>query len=295
MSVKPHRTASIQLNEIVLSTTEIVWTTGDGANVTPKAETNTFKTGTACAELAIGAGFPTAAALPKPIGFQTAALGAINLNTAWNDAAYNYIKLWIKSDIATWAAGGMTVGLDDAANFVTAVGASHRDWALPALPAANTWYRAAVACTRTLTDGTELASMDGVGLTATVDPGVCQVWVDDIRLCNYQFGGTDKITVAPLATVGNTDMDTADSRIELWYFPFRTRLITIYECPKDVEFLGYLGSNAATWTSSDRTQGTVKLLDGQTAVDLNREWTAVAVKLGADLGAGEILSMEVSD
>lgn len=280
-----NRSCSMRMNEIVLCTCDDIWTDA-GANVTAKAETDVLKLGAACAELDIAADQAVGM-----IGYGTVAVAATNINETWLDAKYNHLKFWFRSSVVL-EAGDFTIGLDNAATFNTAVGAGHRNWNIPLIPAANTWYRCYVPCPRTLTDGTELASIDGVGITMVTDK-TCTIWIDDIRLCNYQTAGDSTITLPSTQTIGNTNLDTSEALTELWYLPYRSGQVTIHELAQDCELSYYLGSNPATWTSSDVVSGTDRLVSGQTGTDLWRTATSIAFKQGASLVAGEYLSVLV--
>ena len=279
-------TASIAMSELIIDTAEDVWTTGDGANVTPKAETDTYKVGSKCAELAIGADFPTAGTVPKVVGY-TATDSTVNLNAdvgpdATYAARYNYAKFWMKSSRAT-TAGFFQFGLDNANTFNTAVGVGHRNWDIPALPVANTWYRVIIPIPRTVTDNTELASVDGVGITATADPGTCTIWIDDIRLCRYEFGGDEDITLPSISTVAG----------EVFQMPFRTQFVTVHQLPVDVKLQYFLGTNVDTHVATDTDMGIEPLYSGQSAADLARVCSWLKVTLGTDLGADDVLSILV--
>ena len=289
MSTKPKLTAGVRVSEVVMSTCDVIWTDA-GANVTAKAETDTLKEGTACSELAIAAGQAVGM-----IGYTAveAAAAATNINTDWASAAYNYLRFWFKSSV-TLDAGDFTIGLNNAATFDTAVGAGHRNWDIPAIDVVNTWYLCQVPCPRTLTDGTELASIDAVGVTMVTDK-TCTIWIDDIRLCSYDLSpGTLGMTPVSVAAILNTDLEPLKTPM-LFAFPFRSRTFATNELPQAIDLTWYLGSNTDTWTSSDLEQGQIELSASERATDVEVCASSCSIVLGADLAAGETLELLVKE
>lgn len=282
---------SVTINEVVLSTCNDLWTDA-GGNVTAKAETDTLKEGTACCELDIAAG--QAAGMIGYTAVEAAAAGT-NINTAWNGAAFNYLRFWFKSTVAL-ASGDFTIGLDNAATFNTAVGAGHRNWAIPAILAANVdvWHLCQVPCPRTLTDGTELASIDSVGITMVTDVGACVLHIDDIRLTNYSLSPSSAGISIPLTSfVHNTDLQPVKAPAVL-AFPYLTRYTSTNELPQDMEITWYKGA-AGAWASTDVEQGTMNYSATERLTDVRARATSCAIVLGADLGASEYIELMVEE
>ncbi|MBE3039939.1 MAG: hypothetical protein IMZ62_14165 [Chloroflexi bacterium] len=258
------RSCSVQLSEIITSTCEADWT--DLANVTLTHDATVHKVGTNSVKMIIAAGL----AAGGTVGYGPCAPVNINLATA----GYTHIKFWIYADAAQ-AAGAFAIGLAEGADDTSAEYCAN----IPALPVLNTWYRVLLPLT-----AAQLAftSVSTIVLKAVANPATPTIYLDDIRLCNYDLSGDDGITMP--------DVTTQDG--ETFEFPFTSRLINVYSLPQAVELTWYQGT-AGEWTSSDVVCGTTSLAASQTAADLERQATSVIALLGADLAAGEKLKLEV--
>lgn len=248
------RSCSIKLfNEILLNTCESAWTAS--ANATSTADATIFKVGANSAKHVIGDAFGTGLAA-------YGASGSAALNIA--SGGYTHLKFWMYC-VTAIEAGQLQIGLDNAADGATAVYVD-----IPAI-AAGAWTRVILPLT---TDQVTLTSLDSIALKVVRDAGAQTLYIDDIRLCAYEFSGTAGIEVAEAST-GNG---------EIWQMPYTCRLANVYDSPQDIDL---------TWMLGDGNVGGVtSIMTGQTAADLDRAFNMVRLELSEDLGAGDSIRFE---
>ena len=284
-----NRSSSIELSEVVINTGEAAWTQVD-AQCTVDVSALIVKRGTNSASFAIAA-----AAAQGIQAYGASAAAALDLRawpTAWG---FTHIKYWGRAN-AVVTADQLRIGMSNAADNL----GTEYYVAVPAL-AADTWTLVRTALSADMI--TNLSSVDSVHLYLQDTAYAGTVYLDDIRICRYDTFGDSAITIPETQTVGNTNLDK--THCELFYMPWRTRLVTVYELPVDLTLTGYMGTNPATWTSSDLLQGRKRLYSGQTAEEFEACWTSAAVRSEADLAApaftdsdtwtAEFLSLEVSE
>ena len=149
------------------------WSTTSGF-VIPSADNVDKKEGVASAKQVIAAGFGTGL-----IAYEN--FGALDLSGP------THIELWIKSGLPQ-VSGDLKLLLDNDLGCPTPL----ETLTIPAL-LANTWTKVSVALTSLPAARTAIVS---VGLSASVDPGVCTIWLDDIKAVipevTCSFDTTDK-------------------------------------------------------------------------------------------------------
>ncbi|MBA7599182.1 hypothetical protein ES703_06209 [subsurface metagenome] len=120
-------------------------------------------------------------------GFSTGLIAYENF-AALDLSGATHIELWIKSGLPR-NAGDLKLLLDDNNNCPSPL----ETLTIPAL-IANTWTKVSVALTSLPADRTAILS---VGLSASVDPGQCKIWVDDVKAVipevTCSFDTTDKM------------------------------------------------------------------------------------------------------
>lgn len=279
---KDGRTASVRMSEDITHTCEAAWgSAGLIANVTTTADATVYKIGAKSAKHIVATAFTTG-----NIAWSTTGAAAINFATE----GYTHVKMWVQAS-AVIAAGSLTFGLDNAVDFSTAEGAGHRSVALPAIPAANTWYRVIIPLTA---NQMALTSVDSFGLTVAVDlstTGNVTVYVDDVRFCKYEVEADDPITLPSVCSFDNANADGINT--DVFELPFHAEHISSGELPQDVT-IQYLTGNPGGWASTDAEGGKDYFLSGERVTDVISGCTALAVVLGTDLAAGEYLTLKVA-
>ncbi len=272
-----NRSSSIEQSEVVVSTCEADWTGVDAACVVSDAsETTYYKRGARSAYVEIAAA--------SAVGIQAygaSASAALNL-AAWPAAwGYNYLKYWIRPTVAL-TADQVRIGLSNAADNL----GTEYYLPIPALTA-NAWTLVRTPFSSCVTGAgdfaTNLTSVDSIHiyLVDTAYAGI--LYLDDIRACRYETSGASAITIPETQTLGNTNLDL--THCELFYLPWRSRLISLDELPIDMTLTGYMGSNAGAWTSSDPLQARRRFFSGQTIEPLEECCSAVALRYEADMAA----------
>ena len=174
---------------VVVDSADANWTAQ--TDVTSALSTTDFKEGTASVEL-------TVAAL-----FATGLVATNDLASAVDLSDHTYVRLWIKSSLASAAAGDLELVLDDTAG----CGSPVENIDLPVLTA-DTWTDVKVASA----DASLLTAIACVGLNATVDPGATVINVDDIRapgqITNVVFNITNAVGGEAVDMTQPTDSDT---------------------------------------------------------------------------------------
>lgn len=271
-----NRSASIRMSEQVINTGEAAWTQVDAGCTVGVANTpDPFKIGAGSAE------FVLAAAAAQGLQAYAATAATVDLTRAAHET---HIKFWIRATVAL-VAGDLKIGL---ANAVDNSGDEYYV-DVPAV-AANTWTRCVVELSA---PQLLLNDVDSVHLWLETAAWAGTVYIDDVRLTRYETSGTSTITLPETCTLNNTDADLINT--DVFLLPWRSRLVTVYELDQDATLQYFLGGSPATWTSSDAECGKSYLEAGQTATDLERTATSIAVVLGADLGAADYLSIEVGE
>lgn len=265
-----NRSSSIELSEVVINTGEAAFTQKDAGCTVNVSAALGVKRGTNSASFVIAAA--SAQGIQAYAASAAAALDLRAWPTAWG---YNYIKYWVYSTVAITAAQ-LKIGMSNAADDL----GTEYYVDMPAIAATTlTLVRTPLSADMI----TNLSSVDSVHLWLEDTAWAGTLYLDDIRICRYETSGDSSITIPETQTVGNTNLDK--THCELFYMPWRTRLVTVYELSVDATLTGYLGANAATWTSADLLQGRKRLYSGQTAEEFEACWTCVAVRNEADLVA----------
>ena len=289
------RSSSIELSEIVINTGEAAWTQVD-AGCAVDVDSAKVKRGTDSAKFTIGA-----AAAQGLQAWAASAAADLDLRawpTAWG---FTHIKYWIYSSVAT-AAGDLKIGMGNDAD-PTAGGTTEYYVNVPAL-AATTMTLVRTPLSSNTDIATNLSSVSNVCLWLQTAAWEGVLYIDDIRICRYETRGDSAITIPETQTYGNTLLDKR--HVELFYLPWRSAALTVYELPVDAEILPFMGSNVGTWTSSDLAQGCKRLYSGQTAEELGCCATSIAVRTVDDLAdpasytdsdtwTAEFISLEVSE
>lgn len=283
MSVKPRLTSSMALTrELVICACESDWTQVDaGCDTSDASVTNYYKRGNRSAYFGISA------SSNQGIQAYTATdVAAIDLRAYPTAVGYTHIKYWIRVTVPT-GEGDLRIGLSNAAD----TSGTEYYVNVPAITTVGTWHRIITPLSDEMI--ANLNSVDSVHLWLDNNDWLGSVYLDDIRVCKYETAGALLISPAEISTVGNTNASTSDNA-EVWVFPYMSEQITVYEVPFDVTVTGYLGS-ISSWSTSDVQQGRVYLRDGQTAADLQREWTSCALCFGdAELSINDIVAIEIS-
>lgn len=283
-----NRSSSIELSEVVINTCEAAWTQKD-AGCTVDVNTSYVKRGTNSASFVVGA-----ASVQGIQAYGASAAAALDLRawpTAWG---FTHIKYWIYSTVAI--DGDLKIGMSNAADD----SGTEYYVDIPDI-AATTWTLVRTPLSTDII--TNLSSMDSIHLWLEDKDWEGTIYLDDVRICRYSTSGDSAITIPETQTVGNTNLDKR--HCELLYMPWRTRLMTVYELPLDAWVTGYLGTNPATWTSSDLLQGTKPLYSGQSVEEMDACYTSLAVRTCDDLAApsytdsdtwtAEFISLEVTE
>jgi hypothetical protein len=259
------RSASLRLNEVVIDDCETIWTIGaTGGTSVLDDDATVFKVGAESAELILNAD-----ATAGIVSYSTGALA----NTDLSD--YTHVKYWIRSTIAL-AAGDFKLGFSDAAD----QSGTEYYVDIPAI-AANTWTRVITDLTSGTDPWTNVSSASSIHLNMVVDKAAGSIFLDDIRLCNYELSGDADITLPETTTYDG----------EILQMPFRAQSLTVHEVPQDIKVQYRVGSTVDTHSTSDGVGGYDYIMSGQTATDLQRVFTNLRIVLSADLGAADYLSV----
>lgn len=151
----------------VIAAGEAAWT--PAANVLATVDYTYRVVGKASAHLHIEDAFGSTGT----VAYVTIAQGALNLATI----GVTQIALRVRSSIAR-AAGAFTVGLDSSATFGGTESGTKESVALPAIYQPHQWVRVVL----NLTTAQKALTPVTVGLTAAVDPGHSELYIDDVQL-----------------------------------------------------------------------------------------------------------------
>ncbi len=155
---------------------DLAWTSADAA-VTCSPDAGEKKEGAASTRQVIA------------LGFTTGLIAYSDFAPAGEDlSGVTHIEFWVRSNVNR-NAGDLKLLLDDALGCGTPL----ETLTIPALTA-NTWTKVSVVLASLPADRTAIVS---VGLYASVDPGVCTIWIDDVKAVipevTCSFDTTDKM------------------------------------------------------------------------------------------------------
>ncbi len=256
----PPNGTSLRLNEIVVNDCETEWTDVDAECA------SSLDTGAAYHKVGTYANKCTLSATAAGI----CAYG--DTPNATNGSLYTHVKLWIYSSLAL-TAGDFQVGASNSADFST--GQEYVD--VPAV-AQNTLTRVIIP----LSAGIKaLTSIDSIGLKLVADLGAVNIWIDDIRFCNYDLSGDDPITL-PAATA-------LDGEIVL--LPWLARNLTFHQLPVDLVVEYRTCDVIGTLGAGDDINGKDYWLSTETPIDLPRKFSGLRMTLSRDLTSTEHLSL----
>ena len=174
---------------ITLSTVEGAGRWTAGANVTAATEASDYKIGSA------GLKLTTAAA------FTTGLLAYEDLSSTVNLSGHFSAAIWVKATSAI-DAGVLRLVIDDSAG----CGSPEESLNIPAL-SASSWLRHRI----NVADASALSAVACVGISATSDPGVITLYVDQIEgppeVQQVHVAVTNAIPTHGIAFVGTTDAD----------------------------------------------------------------------------------------
>ncbi len=268
------RIASIKIvKELQLCSCDAVWTDA-GVTVVASADAAVLREGAASAKLHIEDAF-----VPGDVGYGDTP-DALNIATG----GYNYMAYEVRSSVVR-ALGDFTIGLDEDAAYGSPESGGRESEDIPAIPVADTWYTVLVP----LTAGQmALTSVDSVGITAVVDPGHTDLYIDNIRLLQIEITGDVQITLPTLHTFGNDGTQVAD----LFLLPFESELISSTPMPVAVESVPFWREGLATEADYGDEQGHA-YLDVLDYWD-NEPRKMIALGLLRDgLGVGDEIALEV--
>lgn len=152
--------------EVVVDDAETVWT--PSANVTAALDAADYKVGSNSVKLSVADAFATG-------------LVAYHDRAAIDLSSYKYIRMWIKSSLAR-VAGDLQLLLDDTAGSISPLESID----IPAL-SPGVWTE----LTLELANPSLLTAVISVGLKAVVDPGISDIWVDDVKAVSTWYKGMD--------------------------------------------------------------------------------------------------------
>ena len=148
---------------------ETTWTNAMGANGAVADDTEDYKVDSTSQKITINAGFETG-------------LAAYRNNALGDKSAYAFVRLWIKSSVAT-VAGDLQFLIDDSQGCASA----KETLDIPAL-LADTWT---VVILKATAPATKMNSIASLGISVATDNGAQVVHIDDIRFVK-QFSSTIK-------------------------------------------------------------------------------------------------------
>ncbi|MCK4248668.1 MAG: hypothetical protein KAX15_02705 [Candidatus Omnitrophica bacterium] len=162
----PAATQTGLLAQEVVDDAEANWTAE--SNVTSALDPGDKKVGSNSVKLTVASAFTTG-------------LLAYHDFSSMDLSDYLYIRFWIKSSVAR-AAGDLRLVLDNTAGCVSPL----ETLDIPAL-SAGVWTEVSIA----LADPSLLTAVISVGLDASVDPGVCDIKIDDIKAVSTWYKGME--------------------------------------------------------------------------------------------------------
>ncbi len=165
-TVAADRTQTGLQAEVVIDDAETNWT--PSTNVTSALDSGDKKVGPNSVKLSVADAFATG-------------LLAYHDRASIDLSAYKYVRFWIKSSVAR-AAGDLRLLLDDTA----ACASPLETLDIPAL-SAGVWTEVTIA----LSNPSLLTAIISVGIDATVDPGVCDIWLDDMKAVTTWYKGME--------------------------------------------------------------------------------------------------------